>query len=91
MMKFPENITMNIYAHPGTKVKVTEQTAQNGYIGDQEAVKKWLEIGKVYTVAYTVVGQSRTSVTLQELPERSFNSVNFIEIETEEKENGNKE
>lgn len=80
MPDFPENNTMNIRAHPGTKVKVTEQTAKNGYLGDQEAVKKWLEIGKVYTVAYTVAGQSHTSVVLQELPGRSFNSVNFIEI-----------
>lgn len=77
---FPDDKTMNIRSHPGTKVKVTEQTAQNGYIGDQEAVKKWLEIGKVYTVAYTEVGQSYTSVVLQELPERRFNSVNFVEV-----------
>lgn len=77
---FPDDKTMNIRAHPGTKIKVTEQTAQNGYPGDQEAVKKWLEIGKVYTVTYTEVGQSRTAVVLQELPEREFNSVNFVEI-----------
>jgi hypothetical protein len=77
---FSDDKIMNIRAHPGTKVKVTEQTAKNGYPGDQEAVKKWLEIGKVYTVAYTVVGQSHTSVVLQELPKRSFNSVNFVEI-----------
>lgn len=77
---FPGDKTMNIRAHPGTKIKVTEQTAQNGYTGDQEAVKKWLEIGKIYTVAYTIVGQSHTAVVLQELPERSFNSVNFVEV-----------
>lgn len=77
---FPDNKTMNIRAHPGTKVKVTEQTAQNGYKGDQENIKKWLEIEKIYTVAYTEVGQSHTSVILQELPEKRFNSVNFIEV-----------
>jgi len=77
---FPEDKTMNIRAHPGTKVKVTERTVQNGYTGDQEAVKKWLEIRKIYTVAYTEVGQSYTSVVLQELPERKFNSVNFVEV-----------
>lgn len=77
---FPDDNTMNIWAHPGTKIKVTEQTVQNEYLGDQEAIKKWLEIEKVYTVAYTEVGQSRTSVVLQELPERKFNSVNFVEV-----------
>lgn len=76
---FPDDKTMNIRAHPETKVKVTERTAQNGYTGDQEAIKKWLEIGKIYTVAYTEVGQSYTSVVLQELSERRFNSVNFVE------------
>lgn len=84
---FPDDITMNIYAKPGTKIKVTEQTAQNGLLGDIEKVKKFLNIEKSYTVAYTEIGQSRTNVYLQELPGESFNSVNFTEVETEEKTN----
>lgn len=84
---FPDDITMNIYAKPGTKVKVTEQTAKNGLLGDKEQVQRLLDIGKEYTVAYTEVGQSRTIVYLQELPGERFNSVNFIEIEAEEKNN----
>ena len=87
ILNFPDDITMNIYAIPGTKVKVTEQTAQNGLLGDKEQVQKLLDIGKIYTVAYTEVGQSRTTVYLQELPGEKFNSVNFIEVETEAKDN----
>ena len=74
----PDLTTMNIYSEYGTKVTVTEQTAKNGYKSID--VEKYLEIGKVYTVDYTDVGNSETAVYLVEFPNIPFNSVNLIEI-----------
>jgi len=76
----PDLTTMNIYSEHGTKVTVTKQTAKNGYESDSEYVKKYLEIGKVYTVDCTDVGNSETAVYLIEFPNIPFNSVNLIEI-----------
>lgn len=66
---------MNIYAKEGDKVIYCNP--ENGYPSDQEQCKKHLELNKVYTVDFTVVGQSHTSVHLKEFPKMSFNSVMF--------------
>ena len=69
---------MDIYAKEGYKVTVTEQGIQNGYSRDVEKAKKYLEVGKVYTVKETEVGAWRTEVVLKELPDIRFNSVHFV-------------
>lgn len=89
MEESEETETMNIHAQPGTKIKVTEKTAQNGYEGDKEKVQKYLSIGKTYTVGYTQVYGWCTDVYLQELPGKAFNSVNFTEEESIE-DDGNR-
>lgn len=75
--------TMNIYSPRGTKVIVTEDSINSGYPADEDLAKKYLEVGRTYTVERTVVDNWHTNVWLQEFPpEVYFNSVSF-----EEKEN----
>ena len=62
------------------KIKVTEETVGCGYNIDQEYVKKFLTINKEYTVDYTTVGGSHTYVYIKEIPDISFNSVNFADV-----------
>jgi len=71
---------MNICAKKRDKVIVTETTAKNGYEFDSNNVKKYLEVGKEYTVEDTIVDQYHTTVYLQEIPQIGFNSVNFEDI-----------
>jgi hypothetical protein len=71
---------MEIYAIKGHQVKVTSKTANSGYPSDSDKVKKYLEIEKIYTVNYTDVHSSSTSVYLQEIPNIAFNSVNFESV-----------
>lgn len=66
---------MNIYAENGDKVIFINDTS--GYESDQEKAKKYLEKGKVYTVAATDVGGWHTDVYLKEIPGQAFNSVLF--------------
>ena len=66
---------MNIYAETGDKVVFSNPNA--GYNGDQEMCKKYLEVGKVYTVEFTEVYSCSTDVCLEEVPGISFNSVMF--------------
>lgn len=69
---------MNIYAKRGAKVRFARPDA--GYKGDQEMAAEHLTVGGVYTVERTDVGQSHTTVWLQEVPERGFNSVQFTDV-----------
>jgi hypothetical protein len=66
---------MNIYALKGHKV--TCETLFAGYNYDQELARKYLEIGKEYTVEKTKVYSWHTHVWLQEFPNVIFNSVFF--------------
>lgn len=68
---------MNIYAVKGYKVIYT---GKNGYDLDLKHANEYLEIGKEYTVDYTMVSGSYTSVYLVEVPNTSFNSVHFKEV-----------
>jgi hypothetical protein len=68
---------MNIHAEENDKVIVTEETINYGYTLDKEQAKKYLTIGQIYNVDYTVVGDWHTDVYLKEFPTISFNSVNF--------------
>lgn len=69
--------TMNIFAIKGYEVIYT---GKNGYDLDLEHANEYLEIGEKYTIDYTVVGGSHTSVYLIEVPNTSFNSVHFKEV-----------
>lgn len=70
---------MNIYAEEGSEVFVTQETINNGYESDSQKAKKYLEIGRVYTVDYTEVGDWHTDVYLKQFPGINFNSVNFLD------------
>lgn len=71
--------TMNIYANEGDKVKFSYP--ENGYDYDIEKGKKYLEVGKVYTVDYTDVHSYTTDVYIKEVPNISFNSVLFSDTD----------
>ena len=72
-------MSMNIYADRGNTVLVTKETAHNGYDDDKKQVEKHLQIGKLYTIRKTEVHSSSTTVYLQEFPNMTWNSVNFID------------
>lgn len=77
---------MEIFAIKGHKVTVTEESANNGYRIDKEIVAKNLKVGKIYTVEKTDVGQSSTTVYLQETPNIAYNSVNFEDVKSQNEE-----
>ena len=52
---------MNIYALRGHRVKFL---GENGYALEREYALKHLEVGKIYIVDHTDVGQSNTDVYL---------------------------
>lgn len=74
---------MNIYALKGHKVKC--KTLSAGYDYHEEVAKKYLEVGKEYTVKNTQVDSCYTDVWLQEFPNVKFNSV-FFEDAVEQSE-----
>ena len=65
---------MDIYSPKGTKVIFDMPTA--GYPYHQELAKKYLEVGKVYTVEFTEVFSCSTTVYLEGF-KQGFNSVLF--------------
>lgn len=69
--------TMNIYAPKGTKVKYINR---NGYDLHREWANKFLNENQVYTVDFTDVGGWKTYVYLEEVPDKGFNSVMFVEV-----------
>jgi len=74
---------MNIYALRGHKVLVTKNSILNGSTGDKTIAKINLKIDEEYTVKKTIVEGWRTSVYLLEFPSKVFNSVNFIDKESQ--------
>ena len=70
--------TMNIYAETGSRVRFS--FPDNGYEGDRVHAAKYLTPLNVYTVLYTNVGNSHTSVRLAEFPDQYFNSVQFEDV-----------
>lgn len=72
---------MNIYANEGDKIIVTEESSRNGWDYDKKLVKNYLEIGKTYTVDFTVIHSASTEVYIKEVPEVCFNSVNFEDLD----------
>lgn len=76
--------TMNIWALNGHRVTVTEESAKNGYDYDKKRASEL--IGKILTVEYTSVSSSSTSVFFKEFPGKSFNSVNFVDVDKQSKD-----
>lgn len=70
--------TMNIHTAEGSKVVFA--FPENGYEGEQESIKKYMEVGDVFTVEFVDIGQSYTNVYLKEITERGFNSVFFANV-----------
>jgi hypothetical protein len=66
---------MDIESAPGTKVVFAYPN--NGYGGDRTHAAEHLKVGETYTVKYTSVGQSHSSVYLHEIPNTCFNTVQF--------------
>ena len=79
-----DNSWMNIYALKGHKVKCV--SLESPYEYQTERAKKYLEIGKEYTVEKTEVCSSSTNVILQEIPEIEFNSTLFEDVKEQSKE-----
>lgn len=67
--------TMNIYSKPWTKIKVTEQSINNGW----ESSKKWLKVWKTYTVKRIIVWAWSSEVQLEEF-NWYYNTVLFEDI-----------
>lgn len=65
---------MDIYCNKGHKIVFL---GKNGWDGEAEEASRYLTVGEVYTVDYTVVHSWTTDVYLEEFPKRSFNSVMF--------------
>ena len=66
---------MNIYAIRGTIVIFAHANA--GYGNEGKVAKKYLRLGKIYTVDYTDGSRWSTDVYLLEVPGMPFNSVLF--------------
>lgn len=75
---------MDIYARSGHKVLVTVEGMNSGYEHHKETAKKYLVVGKTYTVDHTDVSSWHTDVYLQEIPGIAFNSVHFIDAKEEQ-------
>ena len=90
------NETMNIYALRGHKVRFL---GKNGYDTQLEHAKKILEVGEMYTVHHTEVGQSSTYVCFEDIERvahngdkdfERFNSVMFEDVEPQNEEDDKK-
>lgn len=68
---------MNINAQEGDKVIITEDSIENGYEFDKHRTKNHLKIGDIYTIDYSIIHKWSTEVFIKEVPNVSFNSVNF--------------
>ena len=68
-------MSMDIYAQPGTPVIYTNLTA--GWDIDQEEAQAYLVPNTIYTVAEIEIGDAKTLVRFEEVPDMWFNSVLF--------------
>lgn len=69
--------TMSIRVTPGTKVRYMDR---NGYDADRRYAREFLIPGNVYTVAHIEVHSSSSNVALEEVPDKRFNTVMFMEV-----------
>ena len=63
---------MDINSKKGDKVRVTRESIKNGYSGVRRHAMKHLEVGKEYTIEYTIVYESVTDVYIKEIPKEVF-------------------
>lgn len=70
---------MSLDVPKGHKVTVTEKSMSCGYDYHKELAEKYLKVGEVYTVKSIAVYSSSSSVILEEIPDVTFNTVNFID------------
>lgn len=71
---------MNIYAEENDKVIFSNPFA--GYTFQKEnMISLGFEIGKIYTIDWTEVGNWSTDIYLKEFPNKAFNSVFFEDFE----------
>ena len=77
--------TMSLDAGAGSKVRYA--FPDNGYKSDQEYAAEHLDRDSVYTVTWMNVGQSSSTVEIEELPGRRFNAVMFQDVEVNERTN----
>ena len=69
---------LSIYAKSETKVKFIND---NGYDFEREEANQILGTDKIYTVKHINVGGWISYVHLKEIPNKSFNTVMFDEVE----------
>lgn len=73
---------MNIFSLPGHKVRVTKESLENA---------SWfmrtdgLEPG-IYTVKETIPGRVFTRVILEEMPDKTFNALLFVDVDEQTEE-----
>jgi len=79
---------MEIYALKGHQIICDDLDV--GYDYHKEIAKKYLELGKIYTVEKTQVESSSTTVILKEIPGIEFNSTCFEDVEEQSEEDSKK-
>ena len=72
-----EQDCMSLTSQPGSKVIFH---GNGGYVGEQVQAKIFLQIGKEYTVQTMDVGGFTSYVSLEEIPDKSFNTTMFSNI-----------
>ncbi|MHA2280289.1 MAG: hypothetical protein ACXAC5_05515 [Promethearchaeota archaeon] len=70
-------MSMDIYSPPGTKVTFLDR---NGTELDRAEAERILKVGQIYIIESINVGSWRSDVTLEEIPNKTFNSVMFDNI-----------
>jgi hypothetical protein len=73
---------MEIYAKENDKI--VYKNINSGHEHDQKEANKYLIAGNIYTVDYTHVESFHTDVYIKEVPNISFNSVMFEDVNDEE-------
>lgn len=69
---------MNIFALPGYKVRVTKESLSNASFFTRT---DGLEVDKEYTVLETIPGRAFTRVVLEEMPDKTFNALLFVDVD----------
>jgi hypothetical protein len=69
---------MNIWTKKGSKIRFTNPNV--GYDYDIKNAKKYLKLKKYYIIKRISVGQSRTEVELEGIPDIRFNAIMFSNV-----------
>ena len=72
-----EQNCMSLTSQPGSKVMFN---GNGGYEGEQVQAKTFLQIGKEYTVQMIDVGGFISYVSLEEMPDKIFNTTMFSNV-----------